>query len=152
MVDSLGAVSISDLSLFNCFLLLTTSSFQCYFFLEALTSINKTNSVPLSPQANYIDWATATCRQNLVPTFVDRGVSRGQHGESPTAVNLSFLDRSHQYTLHYCNESNQILRKKCPLVLVTYISSRTSHNWTYLRVDPLLPLRRVLNITIEVDR
>jgi hypothetical protein len=29
----------------------------------------------------------------LVPTFVDRGVSRGQRGGSHTAVNLSFLDR-----------------------------------------------------------
>jgi hypothetical protein len=54
----------------------------------------QTNSVALSPQANYTDWATATCRRNLVSTFVDRGVSRGQHGGSPTIVNLSFLDRS----------------------------------------------------------
>jgi hypothetical protein len=49
-------------------------------------------SVALSPRANYTDWATATCRRNLVPNFVDRGVSRGQRGESPTVVNLSFLD------------------------------------------------------------
>jgi hypothetical protein len=28
-----------------------------------------------------------------VPTFVDRGVSRGQRGGSPTVVNISFLDR-----------------------------------------------------------
>jgi hypothetical protein len=28
-----------------------------------------------------------------VPTFVDRRVSRGQCGGSPTVVNLSFLDR-----------------------------------------------------------
>jgi hypothetical protein len=28
----------------------------------------------------------------LVPTFVDRGVSRGQRGGSPTVVNLSFLN------------------------------------------------------------
>jgi hypothetical protein len=51
------------------------------------------NSVAISPQANYTDWATATCRWNLVPTFVDRGVSRGQGDTSPTVVNLSFLDR-----------------------------------------------------------
>jgi hypothetical protein len=49
----------------------------------------------LSPQANYTDSATATCRRNLVPTFVDRGVSRGRSGGCPTAVNLIFLDRSH---------------------------------------------------------
>jgi hypothetical protein len=54
----------------------------------------KTNSVALSPQANYTDLSTATCRRNLMPTFVERGVSRGQRGGSPTAVNLSFLDRS----------------------------------------------------------
>jgi hypothetical protein len=29
----------------------------------------------------------------IVSTFVDRGVSRGQRGGSPTVVNLSFLDR-----------------------------------------------------------
>jgi hypothetical protein len=28
-----------------------------------------TNSVALSPQANYTDWATATCRRNLVHNF-----------------------------------------------------------------------------------
>jgi hypothetical protein len=54
----------------------------------------QTNSVALSPRANYTDWSTATCRRNLVPTFVGRGVSRGQRGGSPTIVNLSFLDRS----------------------------------------------------------
>jgi hypothetical protein len=47
--------------------------------------------VALSPRASYTDWATATCRRNLVPTFADRGVSRGQQGRSPTVVNLSFL-------------------------------------------------------------
>jgi hypothetical protein len=49
--------------------------------------------VALSPRANYTDSATSTCRRNLVSTFVDRGVSRGQRGGSPTVVNLSFLDR-----------------------------------------------------------
>jgi hypothetical protein len=53
-----------------------------------------TNSVALSPQANCTDCATATCRRNLLPTFVDRRVSRGQCGGSPTVVNLSFLDRT----------------------------------------------------------
>jgi hypothetical protein len=53
----------------------------------------QTNSVALSPWANYTNWMTATCRRNLVPTFVDRGVSRGQLGRSHTVVNLSFLDR-----------------------------------------------------------
>jgi hypothetical protein len=44
---------------------------------------NKTHSVALSPQANYTGWATATCRRNWVPTFVDRGVSRGSAADHP---------------------------------------------------------------------
>jgi hypothetical protein len=48
----------------------------------------KTNSVALSPQVNYTDRVTATCRRNLVPTFVDRGMSRSQRGGTPTVVNL----------------------------------------------------------------
>jgi hypothetical protein len=59
--------------------------------------VTKTKSVALSPQANYTDWTTATCRRNLVHIFVDRGVSRGQRGGSPTVVNLSFLDRSRYF-------------------------------------------------------
>jgi hypothetical protein len=50
--------------------------------------------VALSPQSNYTDWATTTCRRNLVPTFVDRGVSRRQRGGSPTVVNPNYLARS----------------------------------------------------------
>jgi hypothetical protein len=57
-----------------------------------------TDSVALSPQTNYTDWATAAGRRILVPTFVDRGVSRGQRGGIPTAVNLSFLDRGHYFS------------------------------------------------------
>jgi hypothetical protein len=49
--------------------------------------------VAVSPQANYTDWATATCRRNLVPTFADTGESCGQRGGSPAVINLSFLDR-----------------------------------------------------------
>jgi hypothetical protein len=58
----------------------------------------KTNSVALSPRTNYTDWATATCWRNLVPSFVDGGVSRGQRGRSPTVVNLSFPDRSRYFS------------------------------------------------------
>jgi hypothetical protein len=56
--------------------------------------LKQTNSVAFSPQANYTDRATATCWQNLMPTFVDRGVSRGQRGGQLKVVNLSSLDRS----------------------------------------------------------
>jgi hypothetical protein len=58
-----------------------------------------TNCLAFSPQANYTDSATAICRRNLAPTFVDRGVSRGQRGGSPTAVNLSFLDRNRYFSV-----------------------------------------------------
>jgi hypothetical protein len=58
----------------------------------------KTNSVALSLQENYTDWSTANCWRNLLPTFADRGVSRGQRGGSLTAVNLSFLHRSRYFS------------------------------------------------------
>jgi hypothetical protein len=50
----------------------------------------QTNSVALVPRANYTHWMAATCRRNLVSTFVDRRVARGRRGGSPTVVNLSF--------------------------------------------------------------
>jgi hypothetical protein len=51
-----------------------------------------------SPRANYTYCSTATGRRILVPTFVDRGVSRGECGGTPTVVNLSFLDRSRYFS------------------------------------------------------
>jgi hypothetical protein len=44
---------------------------------------NKTNSVAFSLQTKYTDWGTATGQRILVPTFVDRGVSRGKRGGIP---------------------------------------------------------------------
>jgi hypothetical protein len=79
----------------------------CFFPSDFLTEIllarpshkkQKTKSVAFRLQANYTDWATATCWRNLVPTFGDRGVSRGQRGGSRAAVNLSFLDRSRYFS------------------------------------------------------
>jgi hypothetical protein len=49
---------------------------------------NKTNSMALSQQAKYTDWSTAIYQRDLVPTFADRRVSRGQRGGSPAVVNL----------------------------------------------------------------
>jgi hypothetical protein len=68
---------------------------------ERKYTTNKTNSMALSPQAYYTDWATATCRRNLVPIFVDRGVSSGQRGGSSTVVNLSYLDQSRYISFQY---------------------------------------------------
>jgi hypothetical protein len=66
------------------------------------TGQQKTNSVAFRPQANYRDWAATTCWRNLVPTFVDRGVSRDQPGGSPTVVNLNFIDRDTVYNGKEC--------------------------------------------------
>jgi hypothetical protein len=73
--------------------------------------------VALSPRTNYADWATATCRRNLVPTFVDREVSRGQRGRSPMVGNLSFLDRMFQATLQIIKKNNYILYSICYIQL-----------------------------------
>jgi hypothetical protein len=66
--------------------------------------------VALSPQANYTDWATATWR-NLVSTFVDRGVSRGQRGGSPMVVNLGFLDRQTSQQMLIIMQHSEIIRE-----------------------------------------
>jgi hypothetical protein len=69
-------------------------------------NIKKQNSVAFSPKESYTDWATATGRWILVPTFVECGISRGQRGRTPTAVNLNFLDRSRYFFIqvapHLC--------------------------------------------------
>jgi hypothetical protein len=53
-----------------------SGSLTCRITKKELRNCYYTSSMALSPRANYTDWATATCRRNLVPTFVDRGVSR----------------------------------------------------------------------------
>jgi hypothetical protein len=74
------------------------SFFYGLFITDLLKKFKKTNSVAFSPQANYTDWLTATCQRNLMPTFVDRGVSRGQREGSPMVFNLTFLDRSRHFS------------------------------------------------------
>jgi hypothetical protein len=84
-------------------------SISSLFILTRLSephSIPTPSSVALSPWANYTDWAAATCQRNLLPTFVDRGVSHVQRGESPTVVNLSYLDRiSYPLILRKCGSA-----------------------------------------------
>jgi hypothetical protein len=70
---------------------------RSYVYKDLWSTELKTNSVALSPQANYTDWATATSWRNLVPTFADREVSCGQSGGSPTVVHISFLDRNRYF-------------------------------------------------------
>jgi hypothetical protein len=55
-----------------------------------------------------------------VPTFVDRGVSRGQGGRSPTAVNLSFLDwtisiSQHNYVRNFLGNAKYECSISCHL-------------------------------------
>jgi hypothetical protein len=57
-----------------------------------------TNSMAFSPQANYTDGATATCWQNLVQTFVHKGVLRGKRGGSHMVVTFSSLDWSRYFS------------------------------------------------------
>jgi hypothetical protein len=54
-----------------------------------------------SPQVNYTDWSTATGRRILVPTFVDRRVSRSHRGGSPTVFHLSVLDGATTFSYNY---------------------------------------------------
>jgi hypothetical protein len=61
-------------------------------------ALSKSSEPALSPQANYSDRRRPIVDEILVPTFVDRGVSRSQRGGSPTVVNLSFLDRSRYFS------------------------------------------------------
>jgi hypothetical protein len=80
------------------------------FYSIRLCIIQKqTNSLAISQQANYTNWATATDQWILVPTFVDRGVSYGQRGGIPTAVNVRFLDWSRYFFFpvapHLCSRS-----------------------------------------------
>jgi hypothetical protein len=67
--------------------------------LATLGNVRVRNSVAFSPQANYTDWATDTGRRILLPTLVDRRVSRGQRVGSRMTFNLSFLDRSRYFSL-----------------------------------------------------
>jgi hypothetical protein len=53
-----------------------------------------------SLQVNYTNRATTTGWQILVPALVIRGVSHGQCGRTPMAVNLSFTDHSHYFFIH----------------------------------------------------
>jgi hypothetical protein len=85
------------------------------------------SSVAFILQANYAGWATATGRRILVPTFADRGVSRGQRGGSLTVVNLGFLDRSRYFLYQVARHFSSRGRKDPvpdPLLLRKYGSAR----------------------------
>jgi hypothetical protein len=60
--------------------------------------ITETNSVPLVCKRTIPTERPPLVDEILVPTLVDRGVSRGQRGGSPTVVNLSFLGQSRYFS------------------------------------------------------
>jgi hypothetical protein len=62
---------------------------------------NKSNLDSIKQTNKLRGLQSVPCRRNLVPAFVDRRVSRGQRGGSPTVVNISFLDRSRDFSLKY---------------------------------------------------
>jgi hypothetical protein len=71
---------------------------SCNFVPLSLTFYkeHKTKLRSISPQANYTDWATAAVGE-VVPTFADRGVLRGQRNGSPrplTIKNISMIKHS----------------------------------------------------------
>jgi hypothetical protein len=89
----------------NLDMLIANRSFENVSQLKYLGITVKVHGFSL--KANYMDWATATGRRILVPTFVDRGVSRGQRGGTSMTINLTFLYRSHyfffQVAPHLCS-------------------------------------------------
>jgi hypothetical protein len=110
--------------------------------------------VALSPQANYTDCATATYRRNLVPTFVDRGLSRGQCGGSRTVVNLSFLDgislgnywlKSHQATNKQVTIEKKIVRDDFPApVLYQRKTEHRFRNMDFVSSQEVIAFRTVI--------
>jgi hypothetical protein len=84
--------------------------FPCQPFLQLPHTLHHSSSSEGSTTGHLVASVTANsvsfheqiiptdCRQNLVSTFVDKGVSCGQRGGSPMVVNLSFLDRSNYFS------------------------------------------------------
>jgi hypothetical protein len=122
-----------------------------HWYLHIQTN-KQTNSVALSPQANYTDRTTATCWRNVVSTFADRGVSCFQRGGSPTVVNLSPPDRAHSGTAlnwfrkqiieHDEERYRQHLKKK-------YL--RFWRHWLWRKTSPeMMPCGSCLNLSFGV--
>jgi hypothetical protein len=71
--------------------------------------LKKTKLHGLSPHAIYTDrLSDRRLSAKLVPTLADRGVSRGQHNDSPTVVNFRF---SRSEPLFPCNISSIIITR-----------------------------------------
>jgi hypothetical protein len=84
------------------------------------------NSVAFNSQRNYTDCATATCWRNLVPTFADRGVSRGQRGGSPRLEFVLLLFNNSYNNNNNNNNNNALSAFHVDLSLRT-TDSKTAH-------------------------
>jgi hypothetical protein len=62
------------------------------------TNKKKTNSIVLSPRANYTDRATAACRRKWLPTFAVRGCHVVSVTD-PYGCILGFVDRSRYFSI-----------------------------------------------------
>jgi hypothetical protein len=128
----------------------------------------KTNSMAFGPQVNHTDSGTATGRRILVPTFVDRGVSCGQRAGTPTAVSLSFLDRSRYFFFQVSHLSSRSWMDSIPAPLLFRISgsagNQTRDFWVCSQelwpLDHIVQMYRsvssitgsITNSTVETNR
>jgi hypothetical protein len=102
------------------------------------------NSVAFSPQANYTYWSIFAGLRILVPTFVDKGVSRGKRGGTPMAVNL--FSRPDRLLFLPCSSSFILTRPSGP-------SSRpttTEKTWWRRELWPLVHRRGQFIIIIII--
>jgi hypothetical protein len=118
-------------------------------------SNKQTNSVALSLQENYTDWAIATGQRILAPTFADRGVSRGQHGESPTAINLSFLDWNHYFLFqvaHHLSSQGWVDPIPDPLLLRKFGSTGDTTQDLWVCSQEVWPLDHTVTYVSDITR
>jgi hypothetical protein len=115
----------------------------------------KKNSMALSPQANYTNWATVTCQRNLVPTFVDRGVSHGQRSGAPTVVNEMNRHVTKNCIFNYCVSRHFQLPcfyLKCSISQTAFCLpfQRNRHSWA--QSIELVPISRPDRIMENVQK
>jgi hypothetical protein len=86
------------------------AAFPGNFWITNQQNKKQTNSLALSPQVNYTDWATAACRRYLMSTFADRWVSRGQRGGSPAVRWINLLSNLRPF-IHDYDECRALVGK-----------------------------------------
>jgi hypothetical protein len=112
-----------------------------------------TYSVALSPRANCTDWATATCRRNLVPTFVDRGVSAA---DPPRSLISVWLINTRKLNTRNWNPNQRMtfrrtrtgvnvgLNKKTEYILIQGSVGCGWHMWSAKQIEERVPRNNIL--------